>query len=133
MKEFALRGIKPRDRLGESIHYDVWSWRPLWHLIVNNSSILGEDDRILGQSKGNTEIRGEKHSAVVDSLYRVLRDRSHGELHHALNQAPFLMMNGQKSIVDELNKGMPQNYHLDWNEIIDFLRFCKSNEGFAIG
>ncbi|MFW9931734.1 MAG: hypothetical protein ACFFDR_03690 [Candidatus Thorarchaeota archaeon] len=131
--EFALKGINPRSRIGESLKYDVWSWRPLWHIIVNNSEMLDEQDREMGQSKIPLEIIGTKHSAVIDSLYRVLKNRSHGEVEKALDQAPFLTVDGKKSIVAELSHERKQSYQFNWNAAVDLLRFCKSNEGFAIG
>jgi len=130
--DFALRGINPRNKMGESLKYNVWSWRPLWHIIVNNSDILDENDRYLGQSSGQIEVTGDKHVAVINSLYRVLRNRSHGEVQRALCQSPFLIWNGKKSIVQEMSSGIQQQYNFTWNAAVDFLRFCKSNDGFAL-
>ncbi len=118
--------------MGESLKYNVWSWRPLWHIIVNNSDILDENDRYLGQSSGQIEVTGDKHVAVINSLYRVLRNRSHGEVQRALCQSPFLIWNGKKSIVQEMSSGIQQQYNFTWNAAVDFLRFCKSNDGFAL-
>ena len=130
--DFALRGINPRNKIGESLRYNVWSWRPLWHIIVNNSDILDENDRYMGQTTGHIEVTGDKHAAVINSLYRVLRNRSHGEVQRALYQSPFLLWNGQKSIVQEISGGVHQQYNFTWNSAVDLLRFCKSNEGFEI-
>ncbi len=130
--EIHLKGIGPKNKMGEDIHYDVWSWRPLWNIIVNNSDNLDEQDRIVGQTKNHSEFKGEKHSAVIASLLRLLKNRSHGEVDRALYQSPYLIVNGQKAIVDELKENPELYYRFSWDSAVDLLRFCKSNKGFEI-
>ena len=99
---------------------------------MNNSDSLDEQDRISGQTKKHSEIKGEKHSAVIASLLKVLRNRSHGEVDRALYQSPYLMVNGQKALVDEFKEPPQRYYQFNWDLAIDLLRFCKSNRGFEI-
>ncbi len=130
--KFNLRGLNPKKKCGESITYDVWSWRPLWHLIVNNSLQLDDDDRYRGQEKAEFAISGEKHKAVLYSLKTILRNRSHGELLAAVDQAPYMIFNGMKRVIDSTEIDGVHLYKIDWENVIDLYRFCKANDGFAI-
>jgi len=134
MMGYDVYGIEPTSETGRYFRANNWWWRPLWHMICNNTAELSELDRYVGQHNDGYIIDGQKHQAVIQSLRKLVREHPEEQVKLALSQSPYLEYNGRRSIVVELMLAdvVGGGHQFSWKVTEDFLKFCESNRGFRI-
>ncbi len=131
---YDIIGIKSKNGNGKYFRNSIGQWRPLWHCICNNTEELTDYYRYRGQHNDDIIIDGELHSAVVRTLQQLLSSRLKSEVKRALKQSPYLEWNGKKTPTVEMAIAHPSGwpYSFEWDNVVNFLQFCKNNEGFQI-
>ena len=129
---FDVIGVKPKNDTGKDFRNNVWFWRPLWHLISNNTPDLSEEEKSNGHFNNGYTFDGKSHKAVIETLKRLLHDKPFDEVQKALSQSPYLMMGGRKIVVGELSFAFGMKHQFEWNNVEEFLSFCENNEGFTV-
>jgi len=129
---FDLVGIKPKNDTGKEFRNNVWYWKPLWHLVANNTHELNDKDKQEGQFNNGHKIDGNAHKGIVETLRRLLRERPHDEVQRALAQSQYIMIGDRKIIASELSIGFGLRHQFEWSNLELFLEFCENNEGFTI-
>jgi hypothetical protein len=124
-----LYGINPKSKEGQYFAINVWSWRPLWHIICNYTSTLTDHDRFMGHMNDAYRIDGEKHEAIIATMRDLLAKRPK-RVEFEGKTTNFGTTPDGRPIATLIP--IPGTYHFSWEAMEAYLKFCEANDGYTI-
>jgi hypothetical protein len=110
-----------------------WAWRPLLQVILASDVIKDDDDGVRLAAINVTDVlEADSHEAhlIADYLEQnVLPNVKPGErvLHDGTITAT-----PDDGVLHRDPTESDQNYSVDYNTLVGFIRFCKQSKGFAV-